>query len=222
MGISFVGTGTLVNNNGQANLTVPLPAGGQADDIIIVVCGHSGQSGGMTPAIADYNVKFRKMSGNGGCALFWKRHTGSEANPVITGYGYYTSQNAAAILIRGVTTDADPWDGFVEAPALLGPGTYTIPAYSTSVPGCFVVSAHGGNGWRDWNAWGYGALSNTGCWHVSNGFSYDSGAQCQYGIKETAGSCGTMTTARTSSYQWVGIGALKPAGGDMFADGMWG
>jgi hypothetical protein len=147
--------------------------------------------------------------------VFWKRHTGSESTPTVTG----ASDSIVALIhaFRGIDTGADPWDAY-DAGQNDGVNVVAeLPALTTSTDGALVVGAFAtadNNSWRDSE---YGNLSTDLRQFSSRQtlLGSDSSFAFVAGLLAIAGDVGTITAEKTSSaldeLYVATVGALKAA-----------
>jgi hypothetical protein len=151
--------------------------------------------------------------------VFWKRHTGSEANPVVSGAA--TAIIASVRAFRGVDLGANPWDVY-DGGLLSGIGDAAtprayFPALTTATDGAMAVgvAATADNNTYDAASVGYGNLSAPrGSTYNETTYGDDVSVFILHGTQATAGTIGspygTQTTLGPQFYVST-IGALKPA-----------
>jgi len=158
---TFVAAGTVASGTGA--ITPALPAGVQANDILLLfletanqAISISNQNGGtwtqVTGSISNQNGgTWTQVTGSpqgtgtaGGTAatrltVFWSRYNGTQGAPTVSDSGNH--QLGRMIAIRGATTSGDPWDvtaGGVEAAS---DTSGSIPGATTTVANDLVVVA---------------------------------------------------------------------------------
>lgn len=212
---TFVAAGT---QGAGAGAVVPgLPAGAQADDILVLgVDSNSSQPAAAPTGYTQFPDSPQDVGGLGSACLsvFWKRHSGSETDPTVADTGNHT--NAVIIAIRGCITTGDPFDVTAGNVQVGVSTTVTIPGDTTTVADCLIVAlaTHSTDTLTaQFSAWANADLSDV-TERVDN--STDAGGGGGIGIatggKATAGAYGNTTaTLATSSEQGRMSIALKPA-----------
>lgn len=213
MAISYIGSGTKTAAT-NATITPPLPAGTQAGDILCIV----GTTYGVpTIAASGYTAKISAVNGTyTRVFLLWKRHSGSESAPSVT--GATNAITAQVLAFRGVDTGVDPWDSIAAAATTGNDLSIEFPSLTTGVDGALILAV-GGN--RDNNtsaaATSYGNLdaSNRGTDFYYTGLGSDCCHVFYWGTLATAGSIGSPVATLadiTGTLYWVAhVAALKPA-----------
>lgn len=205
---TFVGVGAAQNS--LSAITLPLPSGVQADDILIAVC-VTNPSQQIT--ITDWTA-VAEIDGGRRLTVLWKRAGGSESNPTTNDSG---TRNLGQIMaIRGCTTSGSPWD--VTASGNTGTSTTaSANGATTTTNDCLIVAAVGVqsvvNSTAFFSSWANSDLANINermdqSWDASvaaNGFG------CITGEKATAGAYGSTTATLDANVAWATwSGALKP------------
>ena len=217
MSITVIPYGSEANAAASGSISVPLPDDLIENDIILVVAGCYGD---QTLSCSGYTKKAEYTAGTTGvdettATLFWKRHSGSESYPTVT--GATDSITAQCFAFRGVDTGADPWDAF-DAGLASGTATnVTFPSLTTSTNGAMAVllAATANNNVFNAGYVGYGALdSDTGMEYLQTILGSDASNVFMHGVQAAAGDIGAPYAAKQSitSQRWVSMaGALKPA-----------
>lgn len=209
MAITFVGAGAY--GEGDSSLSLPLPAGTQAGDILVVVTG--GYSAASTEAVSGYTLKQRAFYStyvNG--QVFWKRHQGGgETDPVIV-----TSTNNAAtgnvLAFRGCVDAGDPWDAWCATQASGSTDPTMFPSLSTLTGGAMVIAAAGANNDMTFVSPVYGNLEvPRGSGTYKTLLSTDGSHAFIYGLMSVAGDIGSLSYSGGVAW-WASVcGALMPA-----------
>lgn len=111
--ITYVGAGTIGGALTTTDATAALPAGTQADDILLVAC--SVRSITDTTVVSGYTViEADKDTSTGSHSWFWKRHDGTEGTATCNKSASADSF-ARQYAFRGVRTTSDPWNALVAA-----------------------------------------------------------------------------------------------------------
>jgi hypothetical protein len=143
--VTFVGAGTFVGGTGA--VTPGMPAGIQANDILLLFVETANQAASLSTANGFAVIGSPVGTGTAAAAaatrlsVFWKRAVGGDASPVVADSGDHQAARIGAW--RGVKTATPPWNG--------GTPTYNVDATSdttgspitptTTVAGCGVVVA---------------------------------------------------------------------------------
>src|SRR5262249_12150158 len=148
--ITFIGEGSFAIQpalSWDASLTPGIPAGVQADDILVLVIEHGGiiQSlsiPGWNLAVSDNSAQLQ---------VFWRRASGVDVAPTIPASFFAVAQIAA---FRGCETTGDPIEAFSSI-YLWRQTSAAAPSIPTASDGDMLLLA--GVGWDDETAWEYGA-----------------------------------------------------------------
>lgn len=147
--------------------------------------------------------------------LFWKRHTGTESAPTITGAS--DALGAICFAFRGVVATGDPWDAF-DAGLKTGVDVdVTFPSLTTATDGAMAVllGATAANNSYSLSYVGYGNLSAPrGMSAAKTTAANDAAHVFLYGVQAAHGSIGAPYATKQSltDQLWVSMaGALKPA-----------
>ena len=153
-----------------------MPTGVQADDIAIVplMCNAQVADGVLTPPAGWTQFGTPVDNTNQSTWWYWRRLTGSDANPTFTsGTPFNTALGGYGriYVFRGCRTTGDPFEGVTMAGAPTTSTTPTSAEITTTGPNrlavCFVV-VDDDNTWASgypaggWNGCGYRAASSTG------------------------------------------------------------
>ena len=200
---------TLVGSAGQSQnanpITVVLPAGMQADDMILILVGIWGSQ--AAPTSDGYTLKLVQGGSTSNTFGYWKRHDGDEPNPSFVGLKDRSA--VLAMAFRGVSTDADPWDSVSAAMSEGSDSTAEVPALTTVGDGAMVVCMALWFGGLTYVSATYGNLTDGAT--VNRGYSGYMLLAASYGIKTVAGSIGSPVVTASGSNNWDShSGALKP------------
>lgn len=107
---TFVAKGIRISGTGNA--TPALPAGLQANDIILLVVETANETvsapaGYANVANSPQGAGTGGAIGSTGVSVFWKRHSGSETDPTVLDPGDH--QNSQTFGFRGCITTGNPW-----------------------------------------------------------------------------------------------------------------
>ena len=143
---TFVAAGTVASGTGA--ITPALPAGLQANDILLLfvetanqAISITNQNGGTWTQVTGSPQGTGTAGGTAATCLtaFWSRYNGTQGAPTTSDSGNH--QLGRIIAIRGATTSGNPWDvtaGGVEATA---DTSGSIPGATTTVANTLVVVA---------------------------------------------------------------------------------
>lgn len=216
---TFVAAGTITttNNGGSEpaqSISVALPAGVQANDILIMhlVSGYYDQPFGWHQFIDGGMPNPTGIQG----WIWWKRATASETDPVVVSRGATGQRVAYIAAFRGCPTTGYPFDATNSGGQAAG-ATLTAGGVTTTSNDCMiVVCSHSGAD----NVTGQrmSALTNANLtsltervdqWVSTGG---GAGAFMATGVKATAGATGntTATCSAVDAQSWITI-SLRPA-----------
>ena len=208
---------------GTAAITPPYPTGGNAPvagDIALLVVSTENQSIALTTAngFVEMGAQANKAAGTAATnpasrlAVYWKRCTGGDLNPVVTDSGDH--QTGQIFLFSGVRQTGNPWDVYGEGnDSAANDTTGVIPAATTTVASTLVVlisstsyngdstaefaNVGAGGGWTNANLSGLTEIADQ-----SSTTGLGGGFGIATGIKATAGNIGTTTvTLAHTSYK---------------------
>jgi hypothetical protein len=145
--------------------------------------------------------------------MFWKRHDGSESNPVVADSGDHNIAMVAGF--RGCATTGDPWDQKITTADAVSNTGFSAQGFTTTVPECLIVVA--GCVATDIGTARFGSWANASLTSVTERFDQASivgnggGIGMATGIKATAGVVNATTaTLVTASFNTSITLALKP------------
>jgi hypothetical protein len=200
--ISLVGVGTPVEVGSGNMASIPVPAGIQNNDILILVAHQRDNVNSSMPV--DWT---QKVQGNGNTTnrleVWWKRTTGTESAPTVT-RAAGNSGIAMMFAFRGVVTSGDPFNvvGAVQSNAGSPISTAAISpaAYATTILHAF--------GSQDDNTWGtYTGVPTTEAWQERNTAGTDNSLGLTYGV-HPSGSTGTAGATELSVGPDAGVSVL--------------
>lgn len=197
----FIAAGTFANNSGDA--TPGLPAGIQADDILMLIV----QSVGTDPdpaAPAGYALitKAETVSGTSLVInVFWKRATASESAPTVIDTGDH--QCAQILAFRGCTPIGNPWDD-TNTNTQTATTAVSISGATTTGPLRLIVAIAGtsldANSTTEFSGWTNANLvSITEITDQVGNSNLGGGFGAAAGVKTLAGAVGTTTATSANS-----------------------
>jgi len=214
----YMASGTAVSGSGD--VSPALPAGLSADDILILLVETANQP---VAAPAGYSQVTNSPQGVGvaGAAtatalqMFWKRATGSESAPTVTGT---TDHKVARLLaIRNCIAAGDPYEASVGDTLATASATVTVPGLTTLGARRLVLAAssraNDDASQAAFSNWLNGSLSSVtrraeGGTTTGNGGGFGTAT----GVKDVAGATGVTTATISASAEQARIAiALKPA-----------
>ncbi len=190
--------------------TATLPAGQQADDILLLILQQSNEA---NVTVAGYQqigpqngIGAAASSGSTKMSLFWKRSTGGgESAPTIPDTGDHTY--GVMLAIRGCPTTGDPFH-FASNEWNFTAGTaFTGPTFTTTIDNCLMmdVVAHAvDSASAQFSAWTCASLSNiTEQFDGGTTDGTGGGIAVTTGEKATAGDVAAMTATIANSTVYV-------------------
>lgn len=138
------------------SITPVIPAGAQADDIMVMAAMTNGSSTFSTPT--GWTILGTKVESNSNesAAWFWKRHTGAESNPTSTTSASLSTTNGGygrIYVYRNATTSGSPFEGEAVNTAASTSTTPTSTSITTTGNDRLVVCLTSND---DDNAWSSG------------------------------------------------------------------
>jgi hypothetical protein len=138
---TIAGVGALAA--GTTSATPAIPAGYQDNDIILIVADSSNElvntPAGYT-ALTPYGVGTTGATSAARVSLFWKRASGVEADPALTGTTVHVS--STIVLVRGCPPSQNPIMQEVGGASSIAPGgTMTFGTFDTTVDNALVLNA---------------------------------------------------------------------------------
>lgn len=139
---TFVAAG--ISATGTGDITPGLPAGGAADDILLLFVQSNNQAvtapAGYAQLGPQVGTGTAAVAGGTRLATFWKRHVGgAEAAPTVTDTGDHTLGQIMAI--RGCTASGNPFVSIGQGRKVTASTTGTAIAGATHLANCLVVNA---------------------------------------------------------------------------------
>lgn len=141
MPISFVGATTAVSTSIPSSTTLSTPAGVQAGDLLLAEIVLLNDQSVNTPSGWTLLHRGNFPSPNGEVAWFWRVATESEPSSHQFTFTGGSSYAAALSAWRGVDTSAAP--PYAVSSEIVGSGTLTHPAMTTTRDGCWILWAVG-------------------------------------------------------------------------------
>jgi hypothetical protein len=143
---TFVAAGTVASGTGA--ITPALPAGLQANDILLLfvetanqAISITNQNGGTWTQVTNSPQGTGTAGGTAATRLtvFWSRYNGTQGAPTVSDSGNH--QLGRMIAIRGATTSGNPWDVTAGGVDATSNTTGSIPGATTTVANTLVVVA---------------------------------------------------------------------------------
>lgn len=195
--------------NSTGGFTLAWPAGAIANDIGIIVAESSGDdstisittSSGWEHITGSPIVDVADATGSK-LQILWKRHSGSETNPVLTDPGDHLI--AGMFLFRGCASSGNPWNSIATDVKTVASTTASPPSVTTTADNCLIVFVVGRPD-DNISATQFGLPSNnslSSITELTEGGTDDGnggGIQVSSGIKELAGNIGETTIVKSNS-----------------------
>lgn len=150
---TFVAAGTVAHAN-NANVTPTLPAGGQANDLLLIFAAIRNSGAGVPQAPSGYS-RLPIFDVGDNCQVFAKVHSGSESNPTVTFTGGVANADTSAQMcaFRNMPVTGDLTDLVLHAEPMLNASGQNIAVPGLTLlrwPGSVVLAF----GWKqdDWTS----------------------------------------------------------------------
>lgn len=196
MAITYVGAGNIVAATSTTDPTVPLPTGMAANDIILIHVYVRDVTD--TTTITGYTEIAQTDTANASHRWFWKRHSGSESNPVANRSASEDCY-ARAYAFRGCITTGSPFD-VVGTPAEFSSNPMSVSGITTTVADTMVVLM---DGYADNNLASATTTSTDLTWtdiYAESATGADGSLHMGRATKSATGDTGTITVTYNSSF----------------------
>ena len=195
--ITYFGEGAMGFGLTTDDVTAALPASTAADDIIFVHCYVRDTTN--TSVITDYTEFAQLDTANADHRWFWKRHDGSESNPVCD-KDVSADAYARAYVFRGVVTTGNPWNA-LGTPEQHTSEPMSVTSITTGSANSMVVVL---DGYADNNGTGFTTTATDPATftdvYAETGQGLDASIHLAYAIRTAAGATGTITVDYSAAF----------------------